>query len=136
MSHLKIPQSFINNLKILKKVNLEFMVLVKRKNTTIEEKHTFILLGNRFSVYFKHIFLVLDYGQFWIYYSQLSQISKRTKRLSYILVYSVQIRDVGRFLAKFNPWTNTFANRSVRSHCLRIHPSVKLSKPINIPVVL
>ena len=37
---------------------------------------------------------------------------------------SVQIRDVGRFLAKFNPWTNTFGNRSVRLHCLRIHPSI------------
>ena len=45
-------------------------------------------------------------------------------------IYSVQIRDVGRFLAKFNPWTNTFRNRLVRSQCLRIHPSVKLSKPI------
>ena len=45
-------------------------------------------------------------------------------------IYSVQIRDVGRFLAKFNPWTNTFGNRLVRSQCLRIHPSVKLSKPI------
>ena len=44
-----------------------------------------------------------------------------------VTVYSVQIRDVGRFLAKFNPWTNTFGNRLVRSHCLRIHPSVKLS---------
>ena len=41
-------------------------------------------------------------------------------------VYSVQIRDVGRFLAKFNPWTNTFGNRLVRLHCSRIHPSVKL----------
>ena len=38
-------------------------------------------------------------------------------------IYSVQIRDVGRFLAEFNPWTNTFGNRLVRSHCLRIHPS-------------
>ena len=37
-------------------------------------------------------------------------------------MYSVQIRDVGRFLAKFNPWTN----RLVRLHCSRIHPSVKL----------
>ena len=41
----------------------------------------------------------------------------------------VQIRDVGRFLAKFNPWTNTFGNRLVRLHCSRIHPSVKLSTP-------
>ena len=32
------------------------------------------------------------------------------------IIYSVQIRDIGRFLAKFNR--------------LRIHPSVKLSKPI------
>ena len=47
------------------------------------------------------------------------------------LVYSVQIRDVGRSLAKFNPWTNTFRNRLLRSHCLRIHPSVKLSTPIS-----
>ena len=47
-----------------------------------------------------------------------------------VSVYSVQIRDVGRFLAKFNPWTNTFGNRLVRSHCLRIQPSVKLSTPI------
>ena len=46
-----------------------------------------------------------------------------------LLVYSVQIRDVGRFLAKFNPWTNTFGNRLVRLHCSRIHPSVKLSTP-------
>ena len=44
-------------------------------------------------------------------------------------LYSVQIRDVGRFLAKFNPWTNTFGNRLVRLHCWRIHPSVKLSTP-------
>ena len=44
-------------------------------------------------------------------------------------VYSVQIRDVGRFLAKFNPWTITFGNRLVRLHCSRIHPSVKLSTP-------
>ena len=42
------------------------------------------------------------------------------------MVYSVQIRDVGRFLAQFNPWTNTFGNRLVRLHCSRIHPSVKL----------
>ena len=27
--------------------------------------------------------------------------------------YSVQIRDVGRFLAKLNPWTNTYGNRLV-----------------------
>ena len=46
-----------------------------------------------------------------------------------IKLYSVQIRDVGRFLAKFNPWTNTFGNRLVRLHCWRIHPSVKLSTP-------
>ena len=46
-----------------------------------------------------------------------------------VIVYSVQIRDVGRFLAKFNPWTNTFGNRLVRLHCSRIHPSVKLSTP-------
>ena len=44
-------------------------------------------------------------------------------------VYSVQIRDVGRFLAKFNPWTNTFGYRLVRLHCSRIHSSVKLSTP-------
>ena len=44
-------------------------------------------------------------------------------------LYSVQIRDVGRFLAKFNPWTNTFGNRLVRLHCWRIHPFVKLSTP-------
>ena len=42
---------------------------------------------------------------------------------------SVQIRDIGRFLAEFNPWTNTFGNRLVRLHCSRIHPSVKLSTP-------
>ena len=46
--------------------------------------------------------------------------------LFYRVVYSVQIRDVGRFLAKFNPWTNTFGNRLDRLHCSRIHPSVKL----------
>ena len=46
------------------------------------------------------------------------------------IIYSVQIRDIGRFLAKFNRWTNTFGNRLVMSQCLRIHPSVKLSKPI------
>ena len=45
-------------------------------------------------------------------------------------VYSVQIRGVGRFLAKLNPWTNTSANRLVRSHCSRTHPSVKLYIPI------
>ena len=44
-------------------------------------------------------------------------------------IYSVQMRDVGRFLAKFNPWTNTFGNRLVRLHCSLIHPSVKLSTP-------
>ena len=44
-------------------------------------------------------------------------------------IYSVQIRDVGRFLAKFNPWTNTFGNRLFRLHWSRIHPSVKLSTP-------
>ena len=44
-------------------------------------------------------------------------------------LYSVQIRDVGRFLPKFNPWTNTFGNRLVRLHCSRIHPPVKLSQP-------
>ena len=51
------------------------------------------------------------------------------KSLKTQLVYSVQIRDVGRFLAKFNPWTNTFGNRLVKLHCWRIHPSVKLSTP-------
>ena len=45
------------------------------------------------------------------------------------VLYSVKKRDVGRFLAKFNPLTNTFGNRLVRLHCLRIHPSVKLSTP-------
>ena len=44
-------------------------------------------------------------------------------------VYSVQIRDIGRFLAKLNPWTNTFGHRLVRMHCSRIHSSVKLSTP-------
>ena len=50
-------------------------------------------------------------------------------------IYSVQIRDVGRFLAKFNPWTNTFGNRLVRSHCVRVQSSVKLSTPIIIEPV-
>ena len=53
----------------------------------------------------------------------------QTQSESLCWVYSVQIRDVGRFLAKFNPWTNTFGNRLVRLHCSRIHPSVKLSTP-------
>ena len=48
------------------------------------------------------------------------------------LIYSVQIRDVGRFLAKFNPWTNTFGNRLVRLHCSRIQPSVKVSNGAKI----
>ena len=43
---------------------------------------------------------------------------------------------IGRFLAKFNPWKNTVLYWLVRLHCLRIHPSVKLSTPklyIDVP---
>ena len=59
--------------------------------------------------------------------SWLSFVVSYCECVTFPLVYSVQIRDVGRFLAKFNPWTNTFGNRLVRLHCSRIHPSVKLS---------
>ena len=36
--------------------------------------------------------------------------SKHKLHMSNVAVYFVQIRDVGRFLAKLSPWTNTFGN--------------------------
>ena len=62
-------------------------------------------------------------------YAHMSDKITPVVPLIQILIYSVQIRDVGRCLAKFNPWTNTFGNRLVRLPCSRIHPSVKLSTP-------
>ena len=62
-----------------------------------------------------------------IYLCPLCNVIQVAQNVRSQQIYSVQIRDVGRFLAKFNPWTNTFGNRLVRLHCSRIHPSVKLS---------
>ena len=56
----------------------------------------------------------------------MSSSTSHVRTFSWV-VYSVQIRDVGQFLATFNPWTNTFGNQLVRLHCSHIHPSVKLS---------
>ena len=56
----------------------------------------------------------------------MSSSTSHVRTFSWV-VYSVQIRDVGQFLATFNPWTNTFGNQLVRLHCSRIHSSVKLS---------